>query len=58
MRPESAVSPAAFKTAIEKQRSMQFASSCKAMLEGIRPMIPQTQVQSILTFDPTATWPH
>jgi len=61
---------AAVKTAIEKQDSVQFAASYKTMLEScyachkavgrpyIRPMIPQTQVQSILNFDPAATWPQ
>jgi cytochrome c553 len=61
---------AAVKTAIEKQDSVQFAANYKTMLEScyachkavgrpyIRPMIPQTQVQSIMNMDPNATWPQ
>jgi cytochrome c553 len=61
---------AAVKTAIEKQDSVQFAASYKTMLEScyachkavgrpyIRPMIPQSPVQSVLNFDPNATWPQ
>jgi hypothetical protein len=61
---------AAVKTAIEAKDSAQFASAYKTMLEScyachksvgrpyLRPMIPQTQVQSMLNFDPNATWPE
>ena len=61
---------AAVKTAIEAKDSVGFASSYKTMLEScyachksvgrpyLRPMIPTTQVQSMLNFDPAATWPE
>jgi hypothetical protein len=61
---------AAVKTAIEAKDAAQFASTYKTMLEScyachksvgrpyLRPMIPQTQVQSMLNFDPNATWPE
>jgi hypothetical protein len=61
---------AAVKTAIEAKDSAQFASAYKTMLEScyachksvgrpyLRPMIPQTQVQAMLNFDPNATWPE
>jgi hypothetical protein len=61
---------AAVKTAIEAKDAAQFASAYKTMLEScyachksvgrpyLRPMIPQTQVQSMLNFDPNATWPE
>src|SRR5260221_11138322 len=61
---------AAVKTAIEAKDSVRFASSYKTMLERcyachksvgrpyLRPMIPTTQVQSMLNFDPAATWPE
>ena len=56
---------AAVKTAIEKQDGVEFASTYKTMLEScyachkasgrpyLRPMIPQTPAQSILTMDLT-----
>lgn len=61
---------AAVKTAIEAKDSARFAAAYKTMLEScyachksvgrpyLRPMIPQTQVQSMLNFDPAATWPE
>jgi hypothetical protein len=61
---------AAVKAAIEKKDSMQFAATYKTMLEScyachksvgrpyLRPMIPQTSVQSIINLDPNATWPQ
>jgi hypothetical protein len=61
---------AAVKTAIEAKDSAQFASTYKTMLEScyachksvgrpyLRPQIPQAQVQSMLNFDPNATWPE
>ena len=61
---------AAVKTAIEAKDAAQFASAYKTMLEScyachksvgrpyLRPMIPQTQVQAMLNFDPNATWPE
>ena len=61
---------AAVKTAIEKQDSVQFAAAYRTMMEScyschkaagrpyIRPMIPQTQVQSIMNMDVNATWPQ
>jgi hypothetical protein len=61
---------AAVKTAIEKHDSVQFAATYKTMLEScyschksvgrpyLRPMMPQAQVQSVLNFDPNATWPE
>ena len=61
---------AAVKTAIEKKSSVEFSAAYKTMLEScyachksvgrlyLRPMIPQTPVQSILNYDPNATWPQ
>jgi hypothetical protein len=61
---------AAVKTAIEGKDSVKFASAYKTMLEScyschksvgrpyIRPMIPTTQVQSMVNMDPAATWPE
>jgi cytochrome c553 len=61
---------AAVKAAIEKKDSAQFAATYKTMLEScyachksvgrpyLRPMIPQTSVQSIINLDPNATWPQ
>lgn len=61
---------AAVKTAIDKKDSVQFAASYKTMLEScyachksvgrpyLRPMIPAAPVQSIINFDPNATWPQ
>lgn len=61
---------AAVKATIEKQNSVQFAAAYRTMLEScyachksvgrpyIRPMIPLTQVQSIMNMDPNATWPE
>jgi hypothetical protein len=61
---------AAVKTAIEKKDSVRFAASYKTMLEScyachksagrpyIRPLIPLTQGQPILNFDPNAAWPQ
>ena len=61
---------AAVKTAIEKKNSVEFAAVYKTMLEScyachksvgrlyLRPMMPQTPVQSILNYDPNATWPQ
>jgi hypothetical protein len=61
---------AAVKTAIDKQDPVQFAATYKTMLEScyachksagrpyLRPMIPQTQVQSLLNMDPNAAWPQ
>ena len=57
------------KTAIEKKDSAKFAASYKVMLDScyschksvgrpyLRPMIPRTQVQSALNFDPNFTGP-
>jgi len=61
---------AAVKAAIEKKDSAQFAAAYRTMLEScyachksvgrpyLRPMIPQTSVQSIINLDPNATWPQ
>ena len=61
---------AAVKAAIEKKESAPFVAAYKTMLEScyachksvgrpyLRPMIPHTQVQSALNFDPNATWPE
>jgi hypothetical protein len=58
------------KTAIAKKDSAQFASTYRIMLEScyschksagrpyLRPMIPTTQVQSMVNLDPNATWPQ
>jgi len=58
------------KAAIEKKDSLKFAATYKTMLEScyachksvgrpyLKPMIPTTQVQSALNFDPNATWPE
>jgi hypothetical protein len=60
---------AKLKSAIENKDSAQFATAYKAMLEGcytchksagrpyLRPMIPTTPPQSIINYDPAATWP-
>jgi hypothetical protein len=60
----------AVKTAIAKKDSVEFAATYKTMLEScyschksagrpyLRPMIPQTPMQSILNYDPNATWPE
>ena len=60
---------AAVKAAIDKQDSVMFAATYKTMLEScyschksvgrpyLRPMIPKTQVQSMLNLDPNADWP-
>jgi hypothetical protein len=60
---------AAVKEAIQKQDAAQFAATYKTMLEScyachkasgkqyLRPMIPQRPDQSIINFDPNATWP-
>ena len=61
---------AAVKTAIEKKDSVQFAAAYKTMLEScyachksagrayIRPMLPQGSSQSMINYDPNATWPQ
>jgi hypothetical protein len=61
---------AAVKAAIEKKDRAQFAAAYKTMLEScyachksvgrpyLRPMIPETPVQSIINLDPNATWPQ
>jgi hypothetical protein len=61
---------AAVKTAIEKKDSTEFAAAYKTMLEScyachksagrpyLRPMIPQTTSQSMINYDPGATWPQ
>ncbi len=58
------------KAAIEKKDSVKFAATYKTMLEScyachksvgrpyMRPMIPKTPVQSMLNYDPNATWPQ
>jgi cytochrome c553 len=58
------------KAAIAEKDSAKFAATYKTMLEScyschksvgrpyIKPMIPKTQVQSILNMDPNATWPQ
>jgi len=58
------------KAAIEKKDSLKFAATYKTMIEScyachksvgrpyLKPMIPKTQVQSALNFDPNATWPE
>jgi hypothetical protein len=58
------------KAAIEKKDSARFATTYKLMLEScyschksvgrpyIRPMIPTSQVQSMMNMDPNATWPQ
>jgi hypothetical protein len=58
------------KTAIAKKDSTQFASTYRIMLEScyschksagrpyLRPMIPTAQMQSMINFDPNATWPQ
>ena len=62
-------SMAAVKQAIEKKDETQFAAAYSTMLEScyachkpsgkayLRPMIPLTPDQSIINFDPNATWP-
>ena len=61
---------AAVKTAIEKKDGVQFAAAYKTMLEScyachksagrpyLRPIIPQTTAQSLINYDPNATWPQ
>jgi len=61
---------AAVKTAIENKDSAQFAASYRTMLEScyachksagrpyIRPMLPQGSSQSMINYDPNATWPQ
>src|SRR5437868_13565095 len=58
------------KTAIAKKDGVQFASTYKIMLEScyschksagrpyLRPQIPKVAMQSILNYDPNATWPQ
>jgi hypothetical protein len=61
---------AAVKTAIEKKDSVQFAAAYRTMLEScyachksagrpyLRPTIPQATTQSMINYDPAATWPQ
>jgi hypothetical protein len=61
---------AAVKTAIEKKDGVQFAATYKTMLEScyachksvgrpyLRPMVPQAPTQTVMNFNPNATWPQ
>ena len=61
---------AAVKTAIENKDSVQFAAAYKTMLEScyachksagrpyLRPVLPQATSQSMINYDPSATWPQ
>jgi hypothetical protein len=61
---------AAVKTAIEKKDGVQFTAAYKTMLEScyachksagrpyLRPMVPQPASQSMVNYDPRATWPQ
>jgi len=61
---------AAVKTAIENKDGVQFAAAYKTMLEScyachksagrpyLRPVLPQATSQSMVNYDPGATWPQ
>ena len=61
---------AAVKAAIDKKDSLQFAAAYKTMLEScyachksagrpyLRPTMPQAASQSMINYDPSATWPQ